>query len=361
MVSKAVQARIEFFKRPKTVKAILGGSDVIEVPRFDLILPATQMRRRGDKKRKDQALLIGRGVDIIPSGFYSHNNASKRGSFIELKTYGDEENMLKEWSPLQARIQASQDLFNHERLEGGERFFGWSWHDPEEVRHVVRPYAVLFGRIIDKYSQNSNDIQDKVEYVKTLTAEDSDLSSHTFRIPSRSGSKKEKLTLDHLTKKATDPRRFAEWPRFRTHKNQHECGFSYGRTTFVEDNIVDYCPHDVAAHVALSRKLAEDKKGIILQPFPMFTEPLLDVFMTLTYHTMIDAQGGDGRFRKRPLTFPEIDVLIMQAWLEYGNRETFYVATKSKQSQRGVAPRDIKTMSEYDWSRDGYDRKSFFG
>ena len=90
--------------------------------------------------------------------------------------------------------------------------------------------------------------------------------------------------------------------------------------------------------------LAEEKKWIGFQPFPLFRESTLRLYLSLIYDTIkidISAENGKIKTKQRPLSLAEIDPILMQTWLRYGNYNTFYVPVPTK---------GYKRMRDYNWS-----------
>ena len=143
-----------------------------------------------------------------------------------------------------------------------------------------------------------------------------------------------------------DKSKFIEWTRFKTN---HACGFKQGDFGFRFNKYITYCPHDVAAHVAYSRKVAEKSGLIVPQPFPMFTEPTLRLYLSLLHDTMKIDKIDKNHTKIRPLTFAEINPILMDAWLNYGNKATFFVRSMTKTYKTGPPIGERKRMKDYNW------------
>ncbi len=322
------------FARPSTKREIIRGRKIIHVDRFEDIVPALEQRR------ENEALMIGPSVDLIPINkegapqYYSSQNYSKRGPLVKLKTLPIRQSIEEEWTPLKARIEASQ---RHQSSQ--ERYIGLYWRDPEGYAHIVQPWMILEGRRLEMFGHLSNNIQDRVEYKKFYKAKDSNSLNITMLVPSRSGKEKHQVVIEHLTR-LNDPNRFVEWMRFKT---RHSCHFKDQDFSFRFKQYETYCPHDVAAHVAYSRRVAEKSGKIALQPFPMFTEPMLRLYLSLIYDTMKINQDENGKIKTIPIPFTQINPILMNAWLRLDkdtNKHTFYVHAPTK---------GYKTMRDYNW------------
>lgn len=338
-LAEIVDNRRTIFSRPSTIRDINRGRNIVEVSSFQDIVPALEQRR------DDETILITQDVNIIPrdeSGapqYYSAQNFSKRGPLIRLRTYGVGESIKRKWDPLKALIEANE-RFTH----SPNQYVGWYWTDPEGYTHIVQPWMVLEGRRLEMFARKSQNIQDKIEIRKgKYHAKDSHLRAARVLVPSRSGAEKHDIILEHLTD-PKDPSRHVEWMRFST---RHECGFKRGNFGFRFRKSVTYCPHDVAAHVAYSREVYEKTRLIIPQPFPLFTEPMLRLYLSAIYDAMIrETIDNAGHTRTRPLSFPEINPILMDARKRYGNKQTFFVKQKGKRYQTKQAE---KSMHEYNW------------
>jgi len=185
---------------------------------------------------------------------------------------------------------------------------------------------------------------DKIEILKSYGTEGRLRRRVRASVPSKNEGKKHDILMEPITSRR-DPNRFVEWTRFST---EHRCPFKSNDFTFrFNKKVTTYCPHDIAAYVALSRREAEDGRGIIFQPFPLFKEPMLRLYHTLIYHTAYEKEvinpSGNPGIRRKPLPFAAVDTILMNAWLTLGNKNTFYVHSSGKRA---------KKMREYDWSKD---------
>jgi len=346
-LAELVDDKTALFERPKTLKAIQQEGKLIEVTRFTDIVPALANRR------STEAVLI-HTAKIIPDDFYSAANFSKRGPLVYLDTFAqkdgnalraDEEQLKKEeWSDLKARIRAEEE-YRGKSNDGP--YTGWAWVDPERQWHVVHPTTAIEGHRLLMWAIKSRDIRGKIE-IKPYSAADSKVKTIKVKVPSRSEDKKHDITIEHVTG-ARDPERFIEWTRLRT---RHECPHKRNDFTFRWPQMVTYCPHDVAAYAAYARKIAEETGQVIPQPFPLFTEPILRMHTGALYHAAIvetEIKGNKPRSRTRPLTFAEIDALHMDAWLRYGNKQTFFVRSPTKQYNTGPPIGERKRMRDYNW------------
>ena len=326
-----LENRISAFERPKTKREIVRGRKQIHVDSFTDIVPALENRKN------NEVLMIGPSVDIIPrdeSGipqYYSAQNFSKRGPLVRLQTFNKNQSIDKKWSPVKARIDASK---RHKFSD--KRWAGWFWRDPENVAHTVQPWMVVEGRRIEMFGHLTGFPEDKVEITKTYRAKDSNLISIWTKVPSRSSELKHDVVMHNLTS-LLDPSRHFEWPRFYT---EHSCAFKRGAFSFRFPRANNYCMHEISSHAGYSRTVGEKSGLIILQPAPMVTEPMVRLYLSSIYDTMKIDPTPSGRGKSRPLSVFEINPILMDAWLRYGNKKTFWVSTPSK---------GHKKMSEYDW------------
>ncbi|MCH7568373.1 MAG: hypothetical protein IIA87_03035 [Nanoarchaeota archaeon] len=340
-LSELVDDRKQIFRRPKTLKEIQKGRRLLEVTSFSDIVPTHE-------KRKSTEAIVLHSFKIIPPGFYSAQNFSKRGALVELDTFnGDEARLIEEkLSPRRAREEAEKS--GKYSPEDGP-FVGWTWIDPEGRNHIVHPTTVIEGHRIHMYALKSRSIRDQIE-LRVYSASDSNLRTIKALVPSRSGEKKHEVVIEHVTD-LDDPERFVEWTRLET---RHECPHKRNDFSFRFKKTVTYCPHDTAAYAAHSRRVGEEKRRVIFQPFPLFTEPYLRLFFGLAYHTVIvdtEIKGGKPTSRTRPPTFPEIDAVLMDAWLTKGDAPTLFVPTQTKTYSSGPS-RKGKKMRDYIWSPD---------
>lgn len=330
--TELIDDKKQIFKRPSTKKEIFRERQAIRIMSFEDIVPALEERT------ENQVAIIYPNVNIIPTDkngvpeYYSAQNFSKRGPLVKLETFGKQESVERQWSPIKARIQASKE---YKDLENN--FVGWYWRDPEGYFHIVQPWMVLEGRRLEMLGQLTGNINYMTKIVKTYSARDSQLRTIKAKVPSRSERKEHEVVMEHLTN-VNDTLQYIEWTRFST---RHSCSFKTFDFGFRFPKSVTYCPHDIAAYVAYSRKIAKEKGRIILQPFPMFREAMLRLYLSLIYDTLKIDITPEGKTKTRTLTFPEINPILMDAWLRYGNFNTFYVPAPTK---------GYKTMRDYNWN-----------
>jgi len=342
--AQLIDNKDQIFKRPKTIKEIIGNkADFIEIDSFENIIEILET------KKSNQVAIIHSNVNIIPKDQYENNiyynaqNFSKRGPLIELDTLGGTQRELKEnkWGPLRARIAASKE---EKYKNSKEHYIGWYWKDIKGTSHIVHPTTVIEGHRIHHFALKSKNIEDKIEFPlpEEYHANDSSLRTVRVKVPSRT-EKKHIVLMENLTD-PDDLESYVQWTRFNT---RHKCRHKEEDFSFRFKDYITYCPHDVAAHVAYSRKIAAEKGKIILQPFPLFRESILRLYYSLAYDTIkIDMKRNEKKIitKQRPLTLAEIDPIIMRAWLKYGNYNTLYVPAPSQ---------GYKKMSQYDWNISG--------
>jgi len=334
-LADVIEDKKSVFQRPTAKKDIIKDRKVITVDRFEDIVPALEHRK------SYEAIIISPEVNIIPVNergvpkFYSAQNFSKRGPLVRLKTFSQKEMIEREWAPVVAREEACKRYQNRKN----NRYVGWLWWDQDNYAHIVHPSTVLEGHRLDNFALKSRNIENKVRFPKSYHAHDSDMFSVRALVPSRS-ERKHTVIMENLTR-LKNPKRFSEWTRFQT---RHECPLKREDFSFKYKRRVTYCPHDVCAHAAYSRRVAERSRIVPVQPFPLFSEPTLRLYLSLINDTMkveTHRKNGKVRTRTKPLSFTEMDPILMSAWLTYGNQDTFYAKGPSK---------GYKRMRDYDWS-----------
>lgn len=312
------------FHRRTAKKDIIGDRKIINVYRFEDIVPAHENRKA------DEVVIIHPKVEIIPSAYgghaiYSAQNFLKRGPLVTIPTFSEMEMMAQEWSDLKARIAASEDPANKRSVH----YAGWMWTEPSsKIVHVLHPSTVMEGHRLFIASQQSKQLKDKIELRDSkYHARDSHLSAIRAKVPSRDGSdEKYSVTLEHITDHR-DKRRFVEWTKLRS---RHECDLKGADFTFrFKDGYVTYCPHDVAAYDAHSAHEAKEHRIVIPQPFPLVSEPMMRLYLSLLNDTMqITVKKGVRETQRfRPLSLAQTNPILMDAWLnpQYTNRMTFYL------------------------------------
>lgn len=327
-----------FFTRPKTVSEVTRGkSETIKVSDFYEIVDAIASRNENETVQIE-------GTHIIPPNFYSAANFAKRGQWVVLRTFGGNAARLREnrWSELKARIEANE---TYKRTDGP--FIGWAWKDPRGNHHVVRPSVDLEGHKLEFYAATQTNIHDKI---KVYSAKNSPRNTILVGVPSRSSDETHQVVIENVPR-VRDDEKFVSWTMV---NSRHDCDFKRNDFTFrIGGDIKTYCPHDVAAYLAYSRRALAATGEIIPQIFPRFSEAILRLYTGAANHTLIVDEfrkEGKKRHRTRPLSFPEIDALLMDAWLAYGNKQTFFLRDMKREYKTGPPIGQRVPMRKYDWS-----------
>ncbi|MEK6899180.1 MAG: hypothetical protein AABW79_03740 [Nanoarchaeota archaeon] len=336
ILDELLEQKEELFNRPTSTKKVIGNRSEIEVKNFFDLGAALSQRAKNQ-------VLVYTGKPIIPPNFYSAQNFSKRGALVFLNTFNGSERKLieNEQSELKARISASEKY----KRENGP-YVGWAWIDPEKIWHVVRPSVTIEGHRLHHYAWRSPTIRDRI---KVYNTRDSPWNTATLEVPSRSTNEAHKVTLEHIPRIGRKEK-FAEWTRIRS---RHDCDAKRHDFTFrFNGNITTYCSHDVAAYLAYSRKGISATGEVIPQIFPWVTEPFLRTFLGASYNMVIKdtfRENGKKRVRSRIPSFAEIDPILMDTWLNYGNKQTCFVRNIHKQYKTGPPIGQRKRMSQYSW------------
>lgn len=336
-LARITKQKEELFNRPSTKREITEGKKTeTRVKEFYDIVDALA-------RRNSRELIVIDEVKIIPDSFYSPMNFSKRGPVVMLDTFNGNASRLRSErrSELKARIDAQEST---DRFKGP--YIGWAWKDPDGKTHLVRPSVDVEGHRLHQYAFLQSKIKEKI---RVYNSRGSPANTISVEVPSRSTDDTHHVTIEHVPRVRGDAK-YVSWTRT---ASRHDCDAKRNDFTFRWDGrVVTYCPHDVAAYVAYSRQAAAATGEVIPQIFPMFTEPLLRVFQAATYDTMIvEAYEKDGktRHRSRPLSFPEIDSILMDAWLKEGNKQTFFVRNPKGQYNSGPPIGQRKRMRDYNW------------
>ncbi len=326
----------QLFGKPTSTRAVIGNRREIQISRFSDLGEALSHRQRDE-------VIIYTGSPIMPPNFFSHQNFSKRGKVVMLDTFdGDERKLIeKEQSELKARIDASE---KYQRRNGP--YIGWAWIDPEKMWHIVRPTITMEGHRLHHYAHRSKMVREKIIVHNTRESPHNTIS---LGVPSRSSNEQHEVVLEHVPRIGRKEK-FAEWTRLRS---RHDCDAKRHDYTFrFGGNITTYCAHDVAAYLAYTRRAIEAIGEVVPQIFPWVTEPFLRVFLGASYNMIIREKfrkAGKERMRSRIPAMAEIDPILMDAWLHYGNRQTCFVRGLEKHYKTGPPPEKRKKMSQYEW------------
>jgi len=346
--------RTGVFPRPANAKQVFEGrnvEDAIIVDRFSDIVSANEERGEG------QVVVID--FDIIPPGEYENVvNFAKRGPQVMLPIPRTEDELIStKTSGVRARISASQVY----RRRANERFAGISWIDPENYLHALKLWTVIEGHRMHQASKAARDIRDKIEIPGwaggKYSAGDSYLKTVVGKVPSRSGDRKYTVDLKNIVRDPKDPRAFAEWARFRGGDDPESPFRRWAEVTFgnVPRGVrgpLCYSPHIWALYTTLSERIAQETGEIIMQPGPLFTEPMLRLYLGMTQDTLMRGhtlsrdctENVRAHSSLRTPHYAEVEPVLINAWLTRGNKATLFAHSPKKGHKR---------MSEYNWDSHG--------
>lgn len=340
--------RFEIFSRPPTLeKLIKGRKNFVEVSQFQDIAPAHE--RRGE----DEIVLITPGVQIIPSDFYSGMNFTKRGEHIVLETFNGnaDELMRNEWSLLKAMIRAADETPENLVDLDSRRIAGWNWIDIDGKTHYLHPWEVFEGNRLHLVAFHDSSIENQIEIRQSpYSSSDSNLRTARVLVPSRQNPRKHNVLVEHLTD-SRDPQRFAEWTRI---SSRHFSALKREMFTFREDSYEVYDSYDVAAQLRWARQVGEEQGRIAHIAAPLVTEPALRLYLALMHDTLkLEFNPETGKTRTRKLNIFEINPVMMDTWLRYGNKATHYVHSPTRTYNDSGKAVNYKRMRDFDLTPSG--------
>lgn len=269
----------------------------------------------------------------------------KRGPTIEIPTAKTLEQALAEHTgPTTRRLKTYNDLRDpYSELTAT----GMSWYCPQDRMHrKVSAHDVLEGMMIYSFSE--------LEHVPGSTARD---KRHRIRVheygidkenretgasvvvdvPSRSHDNHYRVKLHHFPFLGSDD----AWVWMQLQSEHSECGSKdFGNIYWSRDeeskkrrklHDIVFCPHDVAAYLAVSaeetRRVMKEQthpsKKITLQPFPLFTQYTIDIWKKLRTQTFF----GTAR-SARPLREYEIELELQRFLAREDSQKTMYTSDK---------------------------------
>ena len=340
------EQREAFFNRPSTVRDVIGSRTVIDATR-DSVLEAVA---RCAEDPDNHAVLIQGG--LLPENVQPHEEweLALEPWRVFLK-YGEEVNLRVPRSIKEALAQQTSEVkLRREKFAGLDEsvdYCGLVWtgirtRTKRKVHLVDAIEGVKLFVYADTRHKRSPDRIDVNAYADTKTAPTQG-AFYVVEVPSRSRTTPYLFRLQSVPLPNSEQRHVV-WTD--EHAYGHGCEenlyyFSYRRRTGEQV----FCPHVVAAHMAVAKQ--EKKRGFMDMPFPLPTPFLVEkVYNILRGRTMVLEEVTEKektRKIKRPLNKGEVELVLWKAIAHYGHDRTCYVNTDHRRGP--VDPR----MQEYRW------------
>ena len=338
--------RTAFFYRPETVTQYTKGKRVEEVRGISKPRDLLEIVERLDTSTEVIHLEQGQ---IIPSEHngrpYLHSqNFLKRGPKVVLSQPRSVEDAVhRELSALTSRRTS------YDHLAEGTLYSGMTWSSlrtgEQKVVHLVD--VLESGRIV-AYAHQSSDKKDKMRaqgYSRTV-----DLRTHgavaLVDVPSRSNEGVFTVTLHHIPLLNNDAyHRFGLWRElkgsghgggFKSHDETatRSCTKTYDPITFAGRRKREvFCAHEMAAYFYVSQRIRETTGHIIRQPFPLPTQLMVDIYLTLENNVLVTERRtskvtGKPYTVHRGLNEAEVEILLWEMVKKHGHDPVFYSRTR---------------------------------
>lgn len=305
------ESKLEFFYKPGNIADYLRGRNLVEVngiSRSDLV-------ERIEALPPDESLLLEHSpipYGPTPPNFKHSLNFLKRGKELYLPVPSAARDCDESTAPVHLRRAVVSSM------DPDENYSGFTWRglrsDDHKKRKVHLDDCLAAGKLF-AYAANAtgNDRirvreYDDVRDVETMGA------VYVCEVPSRSSDRKYVFQLRSVPIPRTKGE-YAVWTNLDT--KAHDCELTVrGRFTFRDKaHQVTFCAHEVAAYYAVAKhRYARDGK-LMVQPFPLFTQEMVDYWkklhgQVLTRDPYTHPITGKTHMRRRPLNMAEREALL---------------------------------------------------
>ncbi len=334
----------KFFYRPQTVGEILEGRTATRSGASDLV-------GKIEGLKEDEALVVTE--PIIPGGygryplFEDPQNFLKRGELVRLRTpQSIREAVEQKAGPARLRIDA------FENLSEDRAYCGFSWTGLRDGRkRIVHLDDVILGTKLFVYSSTARPKDDRIE----IRGYD---NHHRVRdvgavficsVPSRS---QEFSDRPHYVKLSgvPSPRHYLQYATWFDLEGEHLCRkkANWEITYRFVQNPVVFCPHEIAAFLAISKMYCGQTGRMPLTPFPLPTEMTVAFWRKLTEQVVCEVdmldnnkntrlrKDGTPRRKKRPTNFADRERLLWQLVARHGHKATLFAKGKKFRDYKWV-------------------------
>ena len=326
--------KLEHFYKPNNLDAYLAGKTLATIKGAS----RTELVEIIESLSPSEAILLE--DQIIPYGptppSYRHSlNFLKRGREVILPVPSAARDCDDTTDPLRLRRLAV------DRMDPAQNYCGFAWRpvrDHKRKRKVHLDDCLAAGKLFAfaEKSTGKNRITlreyDDVDAVSYMGA------TYVCEVPSRSSDK----VYPFQVRSVPVPRssgEYAVWTDIDT--NRHDCEVSVkGRFTFRDRaHQVTFCPHEIAAYFAISKHRYGKDGKLMLQPFPLFTQSMVDYWKHLHTNVLIQSpyehpKTGKVHMRRRPLNMAEREALLQSKVALRKHEATLFAKRK---------------IREYDW------------
>ena len=272
---------------------------------------------RVDNLPEEQILIVPEKVIALPPAFYSQQNWMKRGKSIQLPRHLKEPE--QQTGPTRIRHQAYREAALDDYVGGYE----WRTTDNQKRKKVLLTDCLEAARIF--YFANTKGKKIKVSK-GYWSKKESPQHGRTFavEIPSRTTDESYIFKFEGIPTE-NNAHQLNAWRNIQTEGhtggkkkgNRHEgCEQKFWRElTFGRAALVDqFCPHEIAAYMAITQKEHQRQGRVILQPFALPSAQAVKFYKKLREKVFIEEEKktkkGLRQIRRRTLTKPEKELLL---------------------------------------------------
>ncbi len=337
---------------------VFGGLDssrryhperILPKTKIAILSPNTSTEVLGNLQPDEVAVIP---YTLVPYGYREGPEARetfprflKRGPTVQIPTPKTLEEALEGTGPTRKRFEIYQKLHDpHSELIAA----GMSWYCPQDRMHrKVSAHDVLEGMMLYAFSEFERSLsptQNKTHLISVhqygVDKENKETgASVVVDVPSRSRNARYRVKLHHFPFLGSDD----VWVWMQLQSEHSECGSKdFGDIYWQRDeeskkrrklHDIVFCPHDVAAYLAVSaeetqrviKEQAHPSKKITLQPFPLFTQHTVNFWKKLCTQTFFGSP-----LSTRPLREYEIELELQRFLARQGqdSQKTMYTSDK---------------------------------
>lgn len=321
----------EFFYEPRSVSEITAGSTIVplrEVSRVDLVGLIDQVDSDIVLVLKDQLINYGK----TPPNFLHSPNFLKRGKELHLPLPSAAQYCDESTAPVNLRRRMVA------KMDAQENYCGFTWRglrtDDKRKRKVHLDDCLAAGKLF-AFSEQADDTDDKIRvkvYDRTYYAKTQG-AAYWCDVPSRSSDRVYTFGMLHVPL-VRSTGEYSIWTNLDT--EGHDCKLKIARKITFRDapSQVTFCPHETAAYFHIVTTNYPRDRKLMVQPFPLFTQGMVDFWKTLKTRVLIDEPFEDSKGRtrrkRRKLNMAEREVLLHNKVALHGHDAMLFARRKIK-------------------------------
>tara|TARA_Y100000310_G_scaffold138289_2_gene137206 strand:- start:20101 stop:21087 length:987 start_codon:yes stop_codon:yes gene_type:complete len=300
--------RKTFFGNQTLTAALEDRTAVYETHKQNLV-------HRVDNLPEDKVLIIPERTLALPPGFYSQQNWMKRGKSVQLPRH------LRnpQTGPTRIRNKVYQDATIDDYVSGYE----WRTTDNQKRKKVLLVDCLEAARIF----YFANEIREGIKVSKGYwSKKESPQHGRTFAVEIPSRTTDEKYIFKFVgVPTENNEHQLSAWRNIETEghtggvkKGNRHTGCEqkfWGEVTFGRAELIDhFCPHEIAAYMAITQKEHKRQGRVILQPFALPSAQAVGFYKKLRERIFVEEERktkkGLRQIRRRTLTKPEKELLL---------------------------------------------------